>query len=197
MILVKCPPFIFQFTYRRERATECKSKEQSFKRRNYFYQSKQFRHSSWAGGSTPEDAFLGWRTWLLPCRHAMMSTNWRIFFSGLIKEVYQEENWVMMTWTFYLPAKMPMKNDKKVPHCISNLFKKIQQTLLLIVSCIKCLPGLNGYSPKTGSKYSLAKTVWKMNHLSELVTFLFHTWRETQKKNRNIFSLYQSPLKSD
>lgn len=116
------------------------------------------------------------------------------FFSGLIKEVYQEENWVMMTWTFYLPAKMPMKNDKKVPHCISNLFKKIQQTLLLIVSCIKCLPGLNGYSPKTGSKYSLAKTVWKMNHLSELVTFLFHTWRETQKKKQKyLFSLPISP----
>lgn len=39
---------------------------------------------------------------------------------------------------------MPMEYDKKVPCCISNLFKKIKQTLLLIVSYIKSLPGFKG-----------------------------------------------------
>lgn len=115
----------FQFTYRRERATECKSIEQGFKKRNRFYQSKQLRHSSWAGWRTPDDAFQG----VMHSTFAVLTCSdvqklEVFFFLGLIKEVLGgEEEWVVMTWTLYLPAKNSNENMTKCPAAVQICLK--------------------------------------------------------------------------
>ena len=125
MILVKCPPF--QFTYRRERATECKSKEHSFKKRNCFYESKQLRHSSWDGWRTPEDAFQG-----------VMHSTFALLTCSDVQKLEDFFFWVNKRSPLqrggmggddlniiFTSKKFQWKYDKKVPRCGSNLFKNI------------------------------------------------------------------------
>ena len=103
---------VFLFTYSRKWATDCKSKE------------KRVLQQHEVGEGTPED-FQEWcTTFCFFFCHLDMQWCPQVdfFFPGLIKEVlYREEECVMMTWTFDLPAKIPMRKDKKVPLCMSNL----------------------------------------------------------------------------
>lgn len=161
---------IFVSIYRQKRATECKSKEESLRKK---IKSTDQSHSSWPW------CISKWCILTMTCKDVHKLGD--LFFLFNKRRPLRRGDGVM-TRFFYLPVKMPMKNDKKVPQICLKMLNK----LFFSVSCI-----LRAIVHKQG-----VNTVWqngvKMTHLSFLS---LPPQRETQK-NRNIFlSLPISPSK--
>lgn len=86
-----------------------------------------------------------------------------------------------MTRLFYLPVKMPMKNDKKVP----QICLKMLNRLFFSVSCI-----LRATVHKQG-----VNTVWQNGVKMNPPSFLFPHLKEKHKKQKYFSLLTNLPFK--
>lgn len=150
MILVKCPRlrlffFFLQFTLQREKkqATGCKSKEESFKKKKSVLPSKQL---------SPQSA-----AWVVRCISTLefcrVDMQWcpkigGFLLGGVNKTsplTKRRSGWWWLEEVYFTSKRANeiwQQKKKSAPLILKFVLEKISQTLLLIVSYTKSLPGL-------------------------------------------------------